>query len=292
MSNYLVDGADLTSIANAIRTKGGTSAQLAFPQGFVDAVEAIETGIEPSGTKQISITANGTTTEDVANYANAEISVNVQGTGDYVAADWLNASKPTGVLTDTGGGTRPSFSFALYNRTGITGLNFPNATVGNKNGVRDCKNIVTIYAPNMTDLRESAFNQVGVVTAVFPKLKEIGNYGIVSTNMVALDIYGGNASTVGISTYGLVGNTNLKTIVIRATSGVMKLYHATNSLKNTPFASGNAGGTLYVPQALIADYQAATNWSTILGYANNQILPIEGSIYETQYVDGTPIPTT
>lgn len=44
MSNYLVDGADLTSVANAIRTKGGTSAQLAFPSGFVSAVQAIETG--------------------------------------------------------------------------------------------------------------------------------------------------------------------------------------------------------------------------------------------------------
>lgn len=44
MSNYLVDGADLTSIANAIRTKGGTSAQLAFPQGFADAIAAIPTG--------------------------------------------------------------------------------------------------------------------------------------------------------------------------------------------------------------------------------------------------------
>ena len=36
--------ADLTSVANAIRTKGGTSAQLAFPAGFVSAVNAIPTG--------------------------------------------------------------------------------------------------------------------------------------------------------------------------------------------------------------------------------------------------------
>lgn len=36
--------ADLTSVANAIRTKGGTSASLAFPAGFVSAVEAIPTG--------------------------------------------------------------------------------------------------------------------------------------------------------------------------------------------------------------------------------------------------------
>lgn len=35
--------ADLTSVANAIRAKGGTSAQLAFPNDFVTAVEAIET---------------------------------------------------------------------------------------------------------------------------------------------------------------------------------------------------------------------------------------------------------
>lgn len=36
--------ADLLSVANAIRTKGGTSAQLAFPAGFVSAIDAIPTG--------------------------------------------------------------------------------------------------------------------------------------------------------------------------------------------------------------------------------------------------------
>lgn len=39
----LVDSADLTSIVNAIRSKGGTSALLTFPQDFVDAIENIET---------------------------------------------------------------------------------------------------------------------------------------------------------------------------------------------------------------------------------------------------------
>lgn len=36
--------ADLTTVANAIRTKGGTSADLAFPAGFVSAVQAIPSG--------------------------------------------------------------------------------------------------------------------------------------------------------------------------------------------------------------------------------------------------------
>lgn len=76
MSNYIVDGSDLTSIASAIRTKGGTSAQLTFPGGFVDAVGAIPTGgVTPTGTKQISISASGTITEDVTNYASVEVAV-------------------------------------------------------------------------------------------------------------------------------------------------------------------------------------------------------------------------
>lgn len=44
----LVDSAQLdaglTSVANAIRSKGGTSADLAFPSGFISAVEAIPSG--------------------------------------------------------------------------------------------------------------------------------------------------------------------------------------------------------------------------------------------------------
>lgn len=76
MADYLVTDTDLTSIASAIRTKGGTSAQLTFPGGFVDAVGAIPTGgTTPTGTKQISISASGTITEDVTNYANVEVSV-------------------------------------------------------------------------------------------------------------------------------------------------------------------------------------------------------------------------
>lgn len=37
--------ADLTTVADAIRTKGGTSAQLSFPQGMADAIAAIPSGL-------------------------------------------------------------------------------------------------------------------------------------------------------------------------------------------------------------------------------------------------------
>ena len=42
MENYIVNDTDLTSVANAIRTKSGTSGQLAFPSGFVSAVNSID----------------------------------------------------------------------------------------------------------------------------------------------------------------------------------------------------------------------------------------------------------
>ena len=43
MAEYLTNTADLTAVANAIRAKGGTSAQLIYPDGFVSAIQAIKT---------------------------------------------------------------------------------------------------------------------------------------------------------------------------------------------------------------------------------------------------------
>ena len=44
MADYLTTDTELTSIANAIRTKGGTSAALTYPAGFVTAIGNIQTG--------------------------------------------------------------------------------------------------------------------------------------------------------------------------------------------------------------------------------------------------------
>lgn len=42
--NYITNDTDLTAVADAIRTKGGTSSPLTFPAGFVSAIDAIPTG--------------------------------------------------------------------------------------------------------------------------------------------------------------------------------------------------------------------------------------------------------
>ena len=47
MAEYLTNTADLTAVADAIRAKGGTAAQLVYPAGFVSAIQTIQTGVTP-----------------------------------------------------------------------------------------------------------------------------------------------------------------------------------------------------------------------------------------------------
>lgn len=76
MTNVLVDDSYLSDIADTIRAKLGV-ADTYLPSEMADAIDDIGGGVTPTGTKQISISANGTTTEDVAVYASAEITVAV-----------------------------------------------------------------------------------------------------------------------------------------------------------------------------------------------------------------------
>lgn len=46
-TEYLTNDIELTSVADAIREKGGTSDPLTYPDGFASAVRAIQTGIVP-----------------------------------------------------------------------------------------------------------------------------------------------------------------------------------------------------------------------------------------------------
>lgn len=75
--------ADLTAVADAIRTKGGTDAQLAFPSGFISVAQAIECAgqvaeiIPAQNTTQISIPIDAQ-----GDKLALGISSNVSGAGD------------------------------------------------------------------------------------------------------------------------------------------------------------------------------------------------------------------
>lgn len=63
MADYKVTDTEMVSVANAIRTKGGTSAQLEWPSGFISAINAIPT---PSPGPDIVPWSTGTDSQIIA----------------------------------------------------------------------------------------------------------------------------------------------------------------------------------------------------------------------------------
>jgi hypothetical protein len=79
MTDYIVAGADLTAVANKIRSKGGTSAQLEFPSEFISAIEAISGGGGSAVVQPLSVTRNGTYNPPNGVDGYAPVTVDVSG---------------------------------------------------------------------------------------------------------------------------------------------------------------------------------------------------------------------
>jgi hypothetical protein len=245
--------AGLTSVADAIREKGGTSASLAFPQGFVDAIGNISVGGEDNLPTVIS---GGTL-------------------GDYVDNTSTKLRQ-----------------WAFYFYKGITSFSSNSLERVDGACFRYCSNLESINLPNLTSAVVGGDNFAncsklsGIVLPKISKFSTDGGDFNGNANFVYAD-FGGVANIIPKNTF--INSSKFGLFVLRSHT-LIPLANI-NAFSNTLFASGKSGGTLYVPSSLIYAYQSETNWSTILGYATNSIQAIEGSQYETHYADGTVIPT-
>ena len=184
--------------------------------------------------------------------------------------------------------TRPQLYFLGY-CTNLKSISFPAVTNVNyaQRICEGCTALTSVSMPNATSGNTTyMFRYCPIVKIALPKFT-----GIISSNTFRNCTY---LEKVDSKATQILNNNNfsstaLNTLVLRNTA--MCTLAGLNSFDHTPFASDGTGGTLYVPSALIESYQSATNWSTILGYENNQILPIEGSYYETHYADDTEVTT-
>lgn len=160
-----------------------------------------------------------------------------------------------------------STNYMFENCTSLTRLYLPVATIVLKFFANGCSSLEFVVMPSVNGIvQEKAFNAC--------------------TKLKAVDLYKPYFGRTQV-----FSNCSLfDTLIIR--NDTVSSLDNINNFEGTPFASSGTGGTLYVPQSLISSYQSANNWSTILGYENNSIVAIEGSQYETQYADGTPISTT
>lgn len=194
------------------------------------------------------------------------------------------------IMADPKGGDPYEVARKLVDKS-ITEYVDPNIEFIGATAFANCPNLKTIQCHGtkvISDRMGQVFNLNTTLTSglAFPNLIAIGTNGPLQyCKTPSIDL----GKTYNSSIMGYFMTDSTATILILRSPSVVPLNHI-GSLP-TPFQSGKSGGTLYVPSDLISSYQSASNWSTILGYPNNRIEAIEGSIYETQYADGTPIPT-
>lgn len=223
-----------------------------------------------SGTK--SITENGTDI-DVTNFEKVDVAVSGGG-GGYTADEIVKSAGISGRF-EVHTATNNIRQYALTN----------------------CKGITSFFSDSIYNLPRNFFDtctalETAVIASSNLEYKTAVNCFGSCTSLESVDI----TNTRDISSSAFNGATSLAMLVLRRSDAISALSNI-NAFNNTPFASGQSGGNLYVYADQIADYQAASNWSTILGYANNQIksiesthtdpnAPIDLTIY---YADGTPI---
>ena len=186
MANYLTTDIELTSIANAIRTKGGTQADLVYPTGFVSAINDIPTG--GGGT------VNLTGVCDYAFFGNAgkqlidniTFTTNDITTADYMFMQYTGATIPFTLNFSTQGEVviRNMFNWC-QNLTTIPTLNLNGATIsrsyGFNNMFQNCYNIQNIpdfldgvdlsFLHNSTgNMFGNMFNSCSSLTSISPAL--------------------------------------------------------------------------------------------------------------------------
>ena len=140
--------------------------------------------------------------------------------------------------------------------TSLVNVNLPKATYVGLSAFRDCKNLEQISFPSATIVYGSAFLNAS-------KLKTV-DFGT-TVNFARTDSFNGCNS--------------FDTLVLRG-NGVSALSSISLFASAGAFAADAAGGTVYVPGALIENYQAATNWSALYEAGRCNFVAIEGSEYE------------
>lgn len=298
MANVLVNETALHDIADAIREKNG-SQDTYKPSEMADAISDIESEVTGGTVDELAMNtwpsgAITITTSEVKNRAFANktgiTSVNMPNCTTINATAFADCTGITSVNAPSL--TTITGSYNFQNCTSLATFNAPNLTSGNSSQAFANTIITNVHFENLTLCNSLLQNMKQLVTAVLPN--SVNNYAGMTncTKLQKADIKGGDSLTNAFS-----GCTVFDTLVIRNTARIP--LSNVNCFNNTKFKSGGDGGTIYIYKSLYDelgtgssnDYKAATNWSTVDGYGTITWAPIEGSYYETHYVDDTEIPT-
>lgn len=249
-----------------------------------DEGKVVQSGALVSQSSQ-TIDTNGTYDTTLKN----EVVVDVQGGGGSDTLGELLAN----TLTDYTNNTITSAKDFTFRQAGnLRDVRIPNVTYITS-WLFTSSSIRSLFAPKAT-LSGSGTNSCGKLEWIVSKAGSQGNAQLQNAKLLHTADMTAKGS-LGFPANFFSGCTVLTTLILREAA----IYPLVNisAFNSSPFASGGAGGTIYIPKALYdhlgdgtsSDYKAATNWSTINGYGTITWAKIEGSAYDGYYADGTPI---
>lgn len=183
--------------------------------------------------------------------------------------------------------TDANYSYVFRNCTNLISINLPKMSKIGAYGFEGCTSLRTIKLPSINALSGWCFIRCsGLETAVLYPNGSLSTESFNGcTSLTALDL-GASTTSLG-NNNGLKNCSSLTSIILRRSSVVA--LGSVNVFTGTKYASGGAGGDIYVPASLISTYKTASNWSTVNDYGTITWRSIEDSYYEDHYADGSSI---
>lgn len=283
MADYKVTDTQLSSIANAIRTRGGTSAPLEFPAAFVSAIENIPSGSSPVLVSK-SISQNGTynPSDDNAD-AYSQVVVNVSGGGSD--DNFLITCKAmSGSIYDTNLSVVPGSLFS--NNNYITGVEMTSASLIQSSAFCNCRGITAISFPACVSVGGSAFNQcVNLASVYLPICETISSsaFNVCCNKLKEVDLP--MCRTIGERAFSSCWSLEKVTLRSCTTIGGWAFYRCSRLTELTILTESvcrlldggstfdDSGlydsyytgryGSVYVPASLVEIYKSAAYWSAI-----------------------------
>lgn len=161
----------------------------------------------------------------------------------------------TGLIRADFPGATSVGSYAFDGCTELGHVNIPRMTSIGSYAFRYCENLTNADFPEATSIGNYAFDGcIGLTSVNIPRVTSLGIYSFRGCNRIKeIDL---DAVSEPISIYTFDGCSSLYTLILREPS-IVDLT-VSSAFTNTPIANGV--GYIYVPSALVADYQAHAYW--------------------------------
>lgn len=229
--NYVVTDEQLRAIADAIREKGGTSAQLLFPDGFVTAVGAIETG----GGGEEDIIGKMGNGEEVS-----YISDSITKMREYMFYKTKLKRIYCPNVTTIGGNAFNACT--IGNKTELLEIDkiFPSLEFINPNSFTGLLNNIVSIGGNVSTVSSSAFNNANITELhLGESIQTISPYAFGGIGETSLCIDLPNLDANGLQSYSFGYNRKLQNLKIKNARKLQKKSFVGGTVLTSVFISSN-----------------------------------------------------